>query len=89
MKNNNASPMKGEILKRKKDQDWVQNISSNVIRRDKRETRNKRMVGASLVLFLGLSVYAGFWFQDADLDPRDHDLLSIGVFEELENALDK
>lgn len=81
--------MKGEILKRKKDQDWVQNISSNVIRRDKRETRNKRMVGASLVLFLGLSVYAGFWFQDADLDPRDHDLLSIGVFEELENALDK
>lgn len=78
--------MKGEILKRKKDRDWVRNISSNVIRRDKREIRNKRMLSASLVLFLGLSVYAGFWFQDSDLDS---DLLSIGVFEELENALDK
>ncbi|WP_425529058.1 hypothetical protein [Leptospira kmetyi] len=89
MTNKNTSPMKGEILKRKKDQDWVNNITSNVIRRDKKETRNKRVLGASLVLFLGLSAYAGFWFQDSDMDMRDSDLLSIGVFEELESALNK
>lgn len=81
--------MKGEILKRKRDQDWIHEISSNVIRRDKRETRNKRVVGASLALFLGLSVYVGFWFQDSFTDPKDPDLLSVGVFEELEGALDK
>ncbi|MBM9501479.1 hypothetical protein JWG44_14585 [Leptospira sp. 201903071] len=81
--------MKGEILKRKQNQDWVKQISSNVVRRDKRETRNKRIVGASLVLFLGLSVYVGFWFQDSLLDSRDQDLLSIGVFEELEEAFNR
>ncbi|EMY79508.1 hypothetical protein LEP1GSC060_2556 [Leptospira weilii serovar Ranarum str. ICFT] len=86
MRNDRTSPMKGEILKRKKDRDWVRNISSNVIRRDEKEIRNKRMLGAFFVMFLGLCVYAGFWFQDSDSDP---DLLSIGVFEELENALDK
>lgn len=81
--------MKGEILKRKRDEDWIRDISSNVIRRDKRETRNKRIVGTSLVLFLGLSAYVGFWFQDSLIDFRDPDLLSAGVFEELEEALDK
>ncbi|WP_100219976.1 MULTISPECIES: hypothetical protein [Leptospira] len=62
-------------------------MSSNVIRRDKKETKNKRMLGASLVLFIGLSAYVDFWAQDLDL--RNQDLLSIGIFEELENALDK
>ncbi|XDD50688.1 hypothetical protein AB3N59_02470 [Leptospira sp. WS92.C1] len=89
MKNNDPSPMKGEILKRKQNQDWIKQISSNVVQRDKRETRNKRFAGASLVLFLGLSAYAGFWIQDFDFDMRDHDLLSIGVFEELEDALSR
>ncbi|EMF99695.1 hypothetical protein LEP1GSC066_3310 [Leptospira sp. serovar Kenya str. Sh9] len=45
------------------------------------------MLGASLVLFIGLSAYVDFWAQDLDL--RNQDLLSIGIFEELENALDK
>ncbi|AXR60585.1 hypothetical protein [Leptospira mayottensis] len=87
MKNNRIFSLKEEILKRKKDRNWVSNISSNVIRRDKRETRNKRMLTASLVLFIGLSAYVDFWVQDLDL--RNQDLLSIGIFEELENALDK
>ncbi|ABJ75314.1 hypothetical protein [Leptospira borgpetersenii] len=87
MKNNRTFSLKEEIRKRKKDGDWVRDISSNVIRRDKKETRNKRMLGASLVLFIGLSAYVDFWVQDLDL--RNQDLLSIGIFEELENALDK
>ncbi|EMF81991.1 hypothetical protein LEP1GSC188_0914 [Leptospira weilii serovar Topaz str. LT2116] len=65
----------------------MRDISSNVIRRDKKETRNKRMLVASLVLFIGLSAYVDFWVQDLDL--KNQDLLSIGIFEELENALDK
>ncbi|EMO63503.1 hypothetical protein LEP1GSC133_4801 [Leptospira borgpetersenii serovar Pomona str. 200901868] len=87
MKNNRTFSLKEEIRKRKKDGNWVRDISSNVIRRDKKETRNKRMLGASLVLFIGLSAYVDFWVQDLDL--RNQDLLSIGIFEELENALDK
>ncbi|WP_078125193.1 hypothetical protein [Leptospira alexanderi] len=87
MKNNRIFSLKEEILKRKKDGSWVRDISSNVIRRDKRETRNKRMLIASLVLFIGLSAYVDFWVQDLDL--KNQDLLSIGIFEELENALDK
>ncbi|WP_078124733.1 hypothetical protein [Leptospira alexanderi] len=87
MKNNRIFSLKEEILKRKKDGSWVRDISSNVIRRDKRETRNKRMLVASLVLFIGLSAYVDFWVQDLDL--KNQDLLSIGIFEELENALDK
>jgi hypothetical protein len=89
MNNRNSSPMKGEILKRKQDQDWVKHISSNVVLRDKKETRNKRILGASLVLFLSLSSYVGFWVQDSFLDSRDQDLLSIGVFEELEEAFSR
>ncbi|TGK13209.1 hypothetical protein [Leptospira stimsonii] len=89
MNNHNSSPMKGEILKRKQNQDWVKQISSNVVRRDKRETRNKRIVGASLALFLGFSMYVGFWVQDSIMDSRDQDLLSIGVFEELEEAFNR
>ncbi|ASV05106.1 hypothetical protein B2G47_02090 [Leptospira interrogans serovar Canicola] len=87
MKNDRAYSMKSEILKSKKDPDWVMRISSNVIQMDRKEIRNKRALGASLILFLGLSVYVNFWFQD--FDPGDSDLLSTGVFEELENALDK
>lgn len=87
MKNNRIFSLKEEILKRKKDRNWVRDISSNVIRRDKKETRNKRMLVASLVLFIGLSAYVDFWVQDLDL--KNQDLLSIGIFEELENALDK
>ncbi|EKR65089.1 MULTISPECIES: hypothetical protein [Leptospira] len=87
MKNNRIFSLKEEILKRKKDRNWVRDISSNVIRRDKRETRNKRMLVSSLVLFIGLSAYVDFWVQDLDL--KNQDLLSIGIFEELENALDK
>ncbi|EQA60771.1 hypothetical protein [Leptospira alexanderi] len=87
MKNNRIFSLKEEILKRKKDGSWVRDISSNVIRRDKRETRNKCMLVASLVLFIGLSAYVDFWVQDLDL--KNQDLLSIGIFEELENALDK
>ncbi|EMY12821.1 hypothetical protein LEP1GSC043_4548 [Leptospira weilii str. Ecochallenge] len=87
MKNNRIFSLKEEILKRKKDRNWVRDISSNVIRRDKRETRNKRMLVSSLVLFIGLSAYVDFWAQDLDL--KNQDLLSIGIFEELENALDK
>ncbi|WP_061223927.1 hypothetical protein [Leptospira weilii] len=87
MKNNRIFSLKEEILKRKKDRNWVRDISSNVIRRDKKETRNKRMLVASLVLFIGLSAYVDFWVEDLDL--KNQDLLSIGIFEELENALDK
>ncbi|KGE22613.1 hypothetical protein IQ66_15675 [Leptospira borgpetersenii serovar Ballum] len=87
MKNNRTFSLKEEIRKRKKDRNWVRDISSNVIRRDKKETKNKRMLGVSLVLFIGLSAYVDFWAQDLDL--RNQDLLSIGIFEELENALDK
>lgn len=54
---------------------------------DRKEIRTKRALGGSLILFLGLSVYVSFWFQD--FDPGDSDLLSTGVFEELESALDK
>lgn len=54
---------------------------------DRKEIRNKRVLGGSLVLFLGLSVYISFWSQD--FDSGDSDLLSTGVFEELESALDK
>ncbi len=79
--------MKSEILKRKKDPDWVTRISSNVIQMDRKEIRNKRVLGGSLILFLGLSVYISFWSQD--FDSGDSDLLSTGVFEELESALDK
>ncbi|WP_061219307.1 hypothetical protein [Leptospira weilii] len=87
MKNNRIFSLKEEILKRKKDRNWVRDISSNVIRRDKRETRNKHMLVSSLILFIGLSAYVDFWAQDLDL--KNQDLLSIGIFEELENALDK
>ncbi|UOG34701.1 hypothetical protein MAL01_02845 [Leptospira noguchii] len=87
MKNDRTYSMKSEILKRKKDHDWATRISSNVIQMDRKEIRTKRALGGSLILFLGLSVYVSFWFQD--FDPGDSDLLSTGVFEELESALDK
>ncbi|MDI7215181.1 hypothetical protein [Leptospira santarosai] len=87
MKNDLTFSLKGEIRKRKKDRNWAENISSSVIRRDIKETRNKRVLAVFFVLFIGLSAYADFRIQDLDL--RNQDLLSIGIFEELENALDK
>ncbi|EKO33400.1 hypothetical protein [Leptospira santarosai] len=87
MKNDLTFSLKGEIRKRKKDRNWAENISSSVIRRDIKETRNKRVLAVFFVLFIGLSAYADFRIQDLDL--RNQDLLSVGIFEELENALDK
>ncbi|EMF91377.1 hypothetical protein LEP1GSC005_1768 [Leptospira santarosai str. ST188] len=87
MKNDLTFSLKGEIRKRKKDRNWAENISSSVIRRDIKETRNKRVLAVFFVLFIGLSAYVDFRIQDSDL--RNQDLLSVGIFEELENALDK
>ncbi|EMO72389.1 hypothetical protein [Leptospira santarosai] len=87
MKNDLTFSLKGEIRKRKKDGNWAENISSSVIRRDIKETRNKRVLAVFFVLFIGLSAYVDFRIQDSDL--RNQDLLSVGIFEELENALDK
>ncbi|EMO58086.1 hypothetical protein LEP1GSC161_0778 [Leptospira santarosai str. CBC1416] len=44
MKNDLTFSLKGEIRKRKKDRNWAENISSSVIRRDIKETRNKRVL---------------------------------------------